>query len=231
MSDSLRPRGLQPTRLLRPWDFPGKSTRVGCHCLLWLHIIASSTFSFMSGKSPTAFHIFQYLSSALFLMAHRILLWVCIAPFTSLTSCLFLGIWVMYNFSLLLTMIWWLIAFFPQGQRLADAVLGMMWVFQSFKKIHIAKGFLRKALSTCSGCGSLSYFSRCFSAELHHSLIGSVGPIWLFVFWKLKELKCKEVTKGTSRYLNEVSRHRETLHEMNHETRALNKTKRQWSLL
>ena len=28
------PHGLQPTRLLRPWDFPGKSTRVGCHCLL-----------------------------------------------------------------------------------------------------------------------------------------------------------------------------------------------------
>ena len=26
--------GLQPTRLLHPWDFPGKSTRVGCHCLL-----------------------------------------------------------------------------------------------------------------------------------------------------------------------------------------------------
>ena len=24
----------QPTRLLRPWDFPGKSTGVGCHCLL-----------------------------------------------------------------------------------------------------------------------------------------------------------------------------------------------------
>ena len=27
MSDSLRPHGLQPTRLLCPWDFPGKSTR------------------------------------------------------------------------------------------------------------------------------------------------------------------------------------------------------------
>ena len=26
--------GLQPTRLLRPWNFPGKGTRVGCHCLL-----------------------------------------------------------------------------------------------------------------------------------------------------------------------------------------------------
>ena len=31
-----RPHGLQPTRLLRPWDFPGKSTGVGCHCLLRL---------------------------------------------------------------------------------------------------------------------------------------------------------------------------------------------------
>ena len=34
ISDSQRPHGLQPTRLLRPWDFPGKSTGVGCHCLL-----------------------------------------------------------------------------------------------------------------------------------------------------------------------------------------------------
>ena len=33
MSDPQRPHGLQPTRLLRPWDFPGKSG-VGCHCLL-----------------------------------------------------------------------------------------------------------------------------------------------------------------------------------------------------
>ena len=34
VSDSLRPHGLQPIRLLHPWDFPGKSTGVGCHCLL-----------------------------------------------------------------------------------------------------------------------------------------------------------------------------------------------------
>ena len=25
---------MEPSRLLRPWDFPGKSTGVGCHCLL-----------------------------------------------------------------------------------------------------------------------------------------------------------------------------------------------------
>ena len=34
MSNSRRPHGLQPTRLLCLWDFPGKSTGVGCHCLL-----------------------------------------------------------------------------------------------------------------------------------------------------------------------------------------------------
>ena len=34
VSDSLRPHGLQPTRLLHPWEFPGKSTGVGCHCHL-----------------------------------------------------------------------------------------------------------------------------------------------------------------------------------------------------
>ena len=34
VSDSSQLHGLQATRLLRPWDFPGKSTGVGCHCLL-----------------------------------------------------------------------------------------------------------------------------------------------------------------------------------------------------
>ena len=47
-----RPHGLQPTRLLRPWDFPGKSTGVGCHCrlrrpsLLSLFLIISVGFIF-----------------------------------------------------------------------------------------------------------------------------------------------------------------------------------------
>ena len=31
---SLRPCGLQPTRLLCPWDSPGKDTEVDCHALL-----------------------------------------------------------------------------------------------------------------------------------------------------------------------------------------------------
>ena len=39
----------EPTRLLCPWDFPGKSTGVGCHCLLQDGILLSekSNLSFL----------------------------------------------------------------------------------------------------------------------------------------------------------------------------------------
>ena len=33
VSDSLRPHGLRPARLLCPWDSPGKNTGVDCHSL------------------------------------------------------------------------------------------------------------------------------------------------------------------------------------------------------
>ena len=47
---------MQPTRLLRPWDFPGKSTGVGCHCLLQGNLpdpginLASLAFPTLAGK-------------------------------------------------------------------------------------------------------------------------------------------------------------------------------------
>ena len=44
MSDSSRPHGLKPTRLLRPWDFPGKSTGVGCRCLLHFQCLLVDLF-------------------------------------------------------------------------------------------------------------------------------------------------------------------------------------------
>ena len=34
MSNSLQPLGLQPSRLLHPWNSSGKNTGVGCHALL-----------------------------------------------------------------------------------------------------------------------------------------------------------------------------------------------------
>ena len=57
LSDPQRPHGLQPSRL-RPWDFPGRSTGVGCHCLLRIYAC-----SFPLSTDFAAFHIF-WLSCA-----------------------------------------------------------------------------------------------------------------------------------------------------------------------
>ena len=43
MSDSVGPHRQQPTRLLRPWDSPGKNTGVGCHFLLQCLIVKSES--------------------------------------------------------------------------------------------------------------------------------------------------------------------------------------------
>ena len=60
MSDSLRPHGRQPTRLLRSWDFPGKSTGVGCYFLL--HGIFQT-----QGSNPGLPHCRQ----TLYLLSHQ----------------------------------------------------------------------------------------------------------------------------------------------------------------
>ena len=44
-SNSLQPNGLEPTRLLCSWDFPGKNTRVGCYSLLQGNLPNSGTES------------------------------------------------------------------------------------------------------------------------------------------------------------------------------------------
>ena len=56
MSDSLWPHGLQPTRLLHPWDFPGKSAGVDCHFLL------QGIFP-IQGSNPGFLHCRQILYS------------------------------------------------------------------------------------------------------------------------------------------------------------------------
>ena len=49
VSNPLQPRGLQPTRLLCPWDSPGKNAGVGCHFLL------QGTF-LTQGSNPSVLH-------------------------------------------------------------------------------------------------------------------------------------------------------------------------------
>jgi len=51
VSNSYRLHGLQPTRLLHPWDFPGKSTGVGCH--FFLQCIKVKSESEVTQSCPT----------------------------------------------------------------------------------------------------------------------------------------------------------------------------------
>jgi len=48
-----RPHGLQPSRLLHPWDLPGKSTGVGCHCLLHINPAAAAAAAKLLQSCPT----------------------------------------------------------------------------------------------------------------------------------------------------------------------------------
>ena len=54
MCDPQWSHGLQPTRILCPWDFPGKSTGVGCHCLLlWASRLLDTTIMVSAGLIPS----------------------------------------------------------------------------------------------------------------------------------------------------------------------------------
>ena len=53
MSDSVRPQRWQPTRLPRPWDSPGKNTRVGCHFLLQCMKVKSESEVAQSCLTPS----------------------------------------------------------------------------------------------------------------------------------------------------------------------------------
>ena len=52
VSDPQRPHGLQPSRLLRSWDFPGRSTGVGCHCLFRVRMALLSKAIYVFNSIP-----------------------------------------------------------------------------------------------------------------------------------------------------------------------------------
>ena len=88
VSDSSRPRGLQPTRLLRPWDSPGKSA---LHRVLQVFYLVNSGFfliSLMFGCIKSELH--HAGSSA---VAHGLYLWrVCFVGYGVMTQ-LPCGMW------------------------------------------------------------------------------------------------------------------------------------------
>ena len=66
MSNSSWPHGLQPTRLLRPWDFPGKSTGVGCNCFLRWYCLARCYSLLTHTRSGTLTDMYIYISTYAF---------------------------------------------------------------------------------------------------------------------------------------------------------------------
>ena len=69
VSDSSWPHGLQPIRLLRPWDFPGESTGVGCHCLLCQYMLDAH-------KYPLNFGSIQWPCFLIFIFIY-LFIWLC----------------------------------------------------------------------------------------------------------------------------------------------------------
>ena len=84
VSDSSQPPGLQPTRLLRTWDFPGKSTGVGCHHLLHIALFTEGySIKHLSQTPP-------FLSLAL---PSRLSLYAPVLPFTQVVHSVVSNSW------------------------------------------------------------------------------------------------------------------------------------------
>ena len=63
MSDSVRSHRQQPTRLPRPWDSPGKNTRVGCHFLLQCMKVKSESEVAQTVGSPSGMLMWTFSRS------------------------------------------------------------------------------------------------------------------------------------------------------------------------
>ena len=69
MSNSVRPHGPWPARLLCPWESPGKNTEVGCHFLLQgIFLTQGSNLSFLHCKQIVFAEPYQLLGSVLTLV-------------------------------------------------------------------------------------------------------------------------------------------------------------------
>ena len=76
--NSLRPHGLQPTRLLHSWNFPGKSTGVGCHSLDVNNYLKSNYNIILTfWKLRIIPNIIKYLVSVQRFLSHNFFLPIC----------------------------------------------------------------------------------------------------------------------------------------------------------
>ena len=105
VSDSSRPHGLQPTRILHLWDFPGKNIGAGCHFLFQCMKVKSEsevdqlcpTLSDPMDCSPPG-------SSVHGIFQARVLEWGC---HCLLRLCHFLAVWPSNSYLPLATSVSW----------------------------------------------------------------------------------------------------------------------------
>ena len=70
MPNPLLPHGLQPTRLLCPWHFPGKDTGVGCHFFLQITIV-KDVYQFLQSVVKVKLLSCAWLFSTPWTVAHQ----------------------------------------------------------------------------------------------------------------------------------------------------------------
>ena len=76
------PHGQQPTRLLHPWDLPGKSTGVGCHRLLCMYHLVITFFCMVFLKIPSRHFTLTHLTASFVVIFCPI----CLSKFLSLSA-------------------------------------------------------------------------------------------------------------------------------------------------
>ena len=140
MSDSVRPRRQQPTRLLRPWDSPEKNTGVGCHFLLQCVKVKSE--SQVARSCPTLRDPMDCSppgSSAHGIFQARVLEWGAIA-FRSLQIAPFI-------FSLI-----------PYPPNPRKTIKRWFNLLQNIKVAHVTQSFLRLSGSCSKNIGAFFFF-------------------------------------------------------------------------
>ena len=131
LSDSSWLHGLQPTRFLCPWELSGKSTGVGCHCLLhltlWLILRGYKTLAFASDRDQPA----EQRAGLEALLMNSCMTCACIlhSPIT------------LDRGTVQVTLAWSIACAFLQGTR-KQGPLGSADLENLFLSVHLSRSFL-----------------------------------------------------------------------------------------